>query len=141
MIQLQSALRHHLLKIAIAERITQIPPHAQPDDLVAEMSATKQRRSAHPHLRSINITARHLPACDSTNQVKLIGILYLENNLTPHVFTPDRVTVLNVLASPAAMPLENMRLYRRDEKKNCEHPLNGWTRCIFLLLPCCMQEG
>jgi len=62
-------------------------------------------------------------------------------DLTPHVFTPDRVTVLKVLASPAVISLENTQLYRRDEKKNCEHPLNGWTRCIFLLLPCCMQEG
>jgi hypothetical protein len=82
-----------------------------------------------------------LPVCDTTNQAKLIGILYLENNLTPHVFTPDRVTVLKVLASQAAISLENTRLYRRDEKKNCEHPLNGWARCIFLVLPCCMQEG
>ena len=46
------------------------------------------------------------------NQGKLIGILYLENNLTPHVFTPDRVTVLKVLASQAAISLENTRLYR-----------------------------
>ncbi|HEY6770362.1 MAG TPA: sigma 54-interacting transcriptional regulator, partial [Candidatus Sulfotelmatobacter sp.] len=34
------------------------------------------------------------------------------NNLTPHVFTPDRVTVLKVLASQAAISLENSRLYR-----------------------------
>jgi formate hydrogenlyase transcriptional activator len=46
------------------------------------------------------------------NQGKLIGILYLENNLTPRVFTPDRVTVLKVLASEAAISLENTRLYR-----------------------------
>ena len=30
---------------------------------------------------------------------------------------PDRVTVLKVLASPAAISLENTQLYRRDEKK------------------------
>jgi PAS domain S-box-containing protein len=46
------------------------------------------------------------------NQTKLIGILYLENNLTPHVFTPGRVTVLKVLASQAAISLENSQLYR-----------------------------
>jgi GAF domain-containing protein len=32
-------------------------------------------------------------------QAKLVGALYLENNLTPGVFTPDRVTVLQLLAS------------------------------------------
>jgi PAS domain S-box-containing protein len=51
------------------------------------------------------------------NQGKLIGILYLENNLTPHVFTPDRVTVLKVLASQAAVSLENARLYRDLEDR------------------------
>ena len=51
------------------------------------------------------------------NQTKLIGILYLENNLTPQVFTPDRVTVLKVLASQAAISLENSRLYRDLEDR------------------------
>ena len=46
------------------------------------------------------------------NQAKLVGVLYLENHLTRQVFTPDRVTVLKVLASQASMSLENSRLYR-----------------------------
>ena len=44
-------------------------------------------------------------------QGKLVGVLYLENNLTPGVFTPDRVTVLQLLASQAAISLENATLY------------------------------
>ena len=44
-------------------------------------------------------------------QAKLVGALYLENNLTPRVFTPDRVTVLQLLASQAAISLENAALY------------------------------
>jgi PAS domain S-box-containing protein len=52
-----------------------------------------------------------------TTQGKLIGILYLENNLTPHVFNADRVTVLKVLASQAAISLENTRLYRDLEDR------------------------
>ena len=44
-------------------------------------------------------------------QGKLIGVLYLENNLTPHVFTPARIAVLKLLASQAAISLENTRLY------------------------------
>jgi PAS domain S-box-containing protein len=46
------------------------------------------------------------------NQSKLIGVLYLENNLAPHVFTPARISVLKLLASQAAIALENTRLYR-----------------------------
>jgi len=44
-------------------------------------------------------------------QTKLIAALYLENNLTPRAFTSDRVAVLNLLASQAAISLENASLY------------------------------
>jgi PAS domain S-box-containing protein len=44
-------------------------------------------------------------------QSKLIGVLYLENNLASHVFTPARISVLELLASQAAISLENARLY------------------------------
>ncbi|MBV9428123.1 MAG: AAA family ATPase [Bradyrhizobiaceae bacterium] len=56
--------------------------------------------------------ARSILCLPLINQGKLIGILYLENNLAPRVFTPERVTVLKVLASQAAISLENSRLYR-----------------------------
>jgi GAF domain-containing protein len=46
------------------------------------------------------------------NQGKLIGLLYLENNLTSDVFTPKRIVVLKLLASQAAISLENTWLYR-----------------------------
>jgi predicted ATPase/signal transduction histidine kinase/GAF domain-containing protein len=44
-------------------------------------------------------------------QATLMGALYLENNLTPRAFTADRVSVLELLASQAAISLENARLY------------------------------
>jgi serine/threonine protein kinase len=44
-------------------------------------------------------------------QAKLIGVLYLENKLASHVFTPARISVLELLASQAAISLENARLY------------------------------
>ena len=44
-------------------------------------------------------------------QKKLVGILYLENNLAPGVFTSERVAVLQLLASQAAISLENAYLY------------------------------
>ncbi|SDR58981.1 PAS domain S-box-containing protein [Rhizobiales bacterium GAS113] len=44
-------------------------------------------------------------------QTRLVGVLYLENNLAPHAFTPDRIAVLKLLASEAATSLENTRLY------------------------------
>src|SRR6202035_448467 len=44
-------------------------------------------------------------------QTKLAGAFYLENNLTPGAFTSDRVAVLELLASQAAISLENASLY------------------------------
>ena len=45
------------------------------------------------------------------NQANLVGALYLENTLTPYAFTADRVAVLKMLASQAAISLENARLF------------------------------
>jgi PAS domain S-box-containing protein len=44
-------------------------------------------------------------------QTTLIGLLYLENRLVTQAFTPERVTVLELLASQAAISLENALLY------------------------------
>jgi PAS domain S-box-containing protein len=44
-------------------------------------------------------------------QAELTGILFLENTLTSHVFTPARIAVLELLAAQAAISLENTRLY------------------------------
>jgi PAS domain S-box-containing protein len=54
------------------------------------------------------------------NQGRLNGIIFLENNLTAHVFTADRITLLKVLASQAAISLENTRLYRDLENREAK---------------------
>ncbi|MEH1851995.1 MAG: AAA family ATPase [Nostoc sp.] len=48
------------------------------------------------------------------HQGKLLGILYLENKLTTRAFTSDRVQLLNLLCTQAAISLENARLYERS---------------------------
>ena len=48
---------------------------------------------------------------------KLSSILYLENNLTTGAFTSDRVDVLIILSSQAAISIENARLYQTLEDK------------------------
>lgn len=49
------------------------------------------------------------------NQGKLIGILYLENNLTTGVFTSERIEVLKILCAQAATALVNALLYEKLE--------------------------
>ena len=53
-------------------------------------------------------------------QGDLVGVLYLENNLASHVFTPARHTVLDLLSSQAAISLQNAELYARLEQENAE---------------------
>ncbi|MEH2147316.1 trifunctional serine/threonine-protein kinase/ATP-binding protein/sensor histidine kinase [Nostoc sp.] len=48
-------------------------------------------------------------------QGKLLGILYLENNLTTGAFSSDRVEILNLLCTQAAISLENARLYQQAQ--------------------------
>jgi len=47
------------------------------------------------------------------NQSKLVGVLYLENQLAAGAFTPDRSQVLNLLSTQAAIAIENARLYSK----------------------------
>jgi PAS domain S-box-containing protein len=52
-------------------------------------------------------------------QQRLVGLLYLENDLASHIFTPDRLSLLQLLASQAAISLENAELFQ-DVKKTQE---------------------
>ena len=53
-------------------------------------------------------------------QDKLVGALYVENKLTPGVFTSSKLAVLKLLASQAAISVENIRLYDELRLENSE---------------------
>jgi len=64
--------------------------------------------------------ARSVLCLPLVKQAKLIGVLYLENNLASHVFTPARISVLKLLASQAAISLENARLYNDLQEREAK---------------------
>jgi len=86
--------------------------------VILDDASSQNPFTADPYI--VQRRARSILCLPLINQGKLIGVLYLENNLAPRVFTPERVTVLKVLASQAAISLENTRLYLdladREEK-------------------------
>ncbi len=93
---------------------------AVPESIVHHVARTKESVilddavaqnpfSADPYIRQRH--ARSILCLPLIHQGKLIRVLYLENSLTPHVFTPIRIAVLKLLASQAAISLENTRLY------------------------------
>ncbi|WP_260955880.1 trifunctional serine/threonine-protein kinase/ATP-binding protein/sensor histidine kinase [Pseudomonas citri] len=65
--------------------------------------------TADPYLRQRR--ARSILCVPLMNQAKLVGVLYLENNLAAHVFSQAQIAVLKLVASRAAISLENARLY------------------------------
>jgi PAS domain S-box-containing protein len=79
---------------------------AQRSDLFAADAYIKRRRP------------RSVLCLPLVKQAKLIGLLYLENNLTPGTFTPQRIVVLELLASQAAISLENAQLYAELTAEN-----------------------
>ena len=74
------------------------------DDAASEFGFAEDSYIRERHARSILC----LPLI---TQTKLAGVLYLENNLARGVFAPGRIAVLKLLASQAAISLENTHLY------------------------------
>ncbi|WP_375512239.1 AAA family ATPase [uncultured Nostoc sp.] len=54
------------------------------------------------------------------NQSKLVGALYLENQLAAGVFTPERTQVLHLLSTQAAIAIENAKLYSKLRKSESQ---------------------
>ena len=59
---------------------------------------------------------RSLVCMPMSRKKRLVGILYLENTLTSDVFTDDRIELLKLIASQAAISFENAILYEHGMK-------------------------
>ncbi|MEH1786458.1 MAG: ATP-binding protein [Nostoc sp.] len=81
---------------------------------VIENAVVEPTLAADPYI--IRHSPKSILCAPILNQGKLIGILYLENNLTVGAFTSDRLQVLKLLTTQAAISLENAQLYRQLEE-------------------------
>ncbi|MGE5656716.1 MAG: AAA family ATPase [Actinomycetota bacterium] len=84
-------------------------------DVVLNHAVAEGRFTADPYI--VRYQLKSLLCTAIVNQGKLLGILYLENNLTVGAFTPDRLEVLRLLSSQVAISLENALLYASVEQK------------------------
>jgi len=80
------------------------------ESVTLDDAATQSEFVADSYIRQRQ--ARSILCLPLINQAKLIGVVYLENNLATGVFAPSRIPVLKLLASQAAISLEITRLYR-----------------------------
>jgi predicted ATPase len=102
---------------AFPETLVRYVMRAQ-ENVIVDDAVSGKAFSADPYI--VQHRARSILCLPLVNQRKFTGVLYLENNLTPRVFTPDRIVVLKVLASQAASALENARLYHDIEHREAE---------------------
>jgi PAS domain S-box-containing protein len=98
-----------IAEAAVPESIVHYIVRTQ-ESVILDDASAQNPFSADPYIRQHHV--RSILCLPLINQARLIGVLYLENNLTPHVFTPARIAVLKLLASQAAISLENTRLYQ-----------------------------
>lgn len=88
------------------------------ENLVLDDAAQKGQFVRDPYI--LKNKTKSIVCLPLTNQGKLTSLLYLENNLTTNAFTPERLEVIRVLASQAAISIDNARLYsdlERNEQK------------------------
>jgi len=88
------------------------------ESVLLDDAAAQPAFAADPYLREHQ--ARSILCLPLINQAKLIGVLYLENTLTTRAFAPARSAVLKLLASQAAIALENAHLYRDLEQREAK---------------------
>ncbi|GAB4385070.1 MAG: hypothetical protein Kow00121_49540 [Elainellaceae cyanobacterium] len=95
------------------------------DDAVSEPSFLTDPYIQHQQTRS-------LLCMPILKQSQLVGILYLENKLSPGVFTRDRLQVLKLLIAQAAISLENARLYEQlaDYTETLERKVEERTQSL-----------
>lgn len=97
--------------------------------VIVDDAAGSPRYAADPYVSRAR--PRSVLCLPIVRQAEVIGALYLENNLVVGAFTPDRLMVLDVIASQAAISLENALLLA-GEKRARAAAEEAERRAVFL---------
>ncbi|WP_114208932.1 GAF domain-containing protein [Acidisarcina polymorpha] len=105
--------------VQVTFRQTAITPHDLPESMLQYVVRTRECvviddasiRNLYSEDEYMKKPLRSILCIPIIKQSKFTGALYLENNLTPGAFTAARVAVLELLASQAAISLDNAILY------------------------------
>jgi PAS domain S-box-containing protein len=115
---LSSNLPDSLLRYVMRTQESVILDDAAVQTLFSEDEYIRQRRP------------RSVLCLPLVKQGELKGVLYLENNLAPRVFTAKRLGLLKLIASQAAISLDHARLYadlvqENNDRRNAEEALRA----------------
>ncbi|MDB4869303.1 MAG: domain S-box-containing protein, partial [Gemmatimonadales bacterium] len=125
--QIEAEARIDRKSVEVSLRQDPITPSDLPESLLHTVIRTREsvilddasaanKFSADAYIRESH--ARSVLSLPLMKQGTLIGVLYLENNLASHAFTAERISVLELLSSQAAISLENARLYTQLIRDN-----------------------
>lgn len=87
-------------------------------DVVVLHDAMQSQFASDPYIARRK--ARSIMAVPLLTQANLVGVLFLENELVSAAFAPRGIAVLRLLASQAAIALENTRLYAELVERQAE---------------------
>jgi GAF domain-containing protein len=127
---LQSPLELEVVALVTADRepqlLSSIPLAASQDVPISAINTVKHNlvplvladARIYSQFASDPYIAEHRPksilCLPMLSRDKLVGILYLENNLTVGAFTQDRVEFLNIICAQMASSIDNIRLDRQS---------------------------
>jgi len=103
--------------LPLAESIIHYVDYTQ-SPVVLSNAAIDGRFTHDPHILKHQIQSVLCVPLQYTGQ--LIGILYLENNLSRSAFTPERVEIVELLSAQIAISIQNAYFYEDLEKKVAE---------------------
>ncbi|WP_437932389.1 AAA family ATPase [Sorangium sp. So ce291] len=107
------ALPASALPMSLIAYVRRAREHVILDDASADSTYSSDEYFARRQARSVLC----MPIMRSTS---LVGVLYLENDLTKGAFTADRLAILDLLAKQAAISVENAMLYDGLQRENAE---------------------
>lgn len=102
------------------------------ENLVIENASEETQYCLNDYVKTKNI--KSVLCYPVMGKGKLVGLIYLENNMIPGVFTQNRVEVLNILSAQLAISLENAVFYENLENKVKERTLELFKKNELLEL-------
>jgi predicted ATPase/GAF domain-containing protein/tRNA A-37 threonylcarbamoyl transferase component Bud32 len=102
---------HRVVSLAIVNYVARTHESIVLNDAAREGQFIRDPYIFTTQAKSILCAPLLVGAAPNTPRGKLRGILYLENNSTAGAFTPQRLTVLKLLSSQAAISLQNAQFY------------------------------
>ena len=110
----QAPFRHHFFQVAVGKRVPQIPPHAQNNNHVLEVSPSKQCRAVLAHRLTLpDPPIRFLQQILQADSVRLSLALFCARNILAHQRRYDLIEIFKNVGMRRCAELSDLVRYRK----------------------------